>query len=343
MPLADSPPRLRNRRLGLYGPFILLLIVVIAWSLGWLWMRDRVYRDLDAFRATMRQAGYDLTWRSGSVWGYPFRLDLSLSDITVRAPAGWRLSVPTAEAEAQVLTPGHWVADVPSDVTLTGRLGQALVIRAKVMRGSLSDLGADPPRLSVEALGVTVAGPADANPFFFSSAGEVHLHTRAGPDDQGALYLEIDQARAPFSGLLGRIADGKPVTLIADTIYSHAGALNGADWAASVSRWRDDGGVLHMRVLKLLAGDAVLDAKPGLLTIDQDGRLKGSLGVALRAAPRALAAMTQSGAIGPDTAATAASVLGASRQGAIDTVTIDFQAGRTTLGPAAIGPSPKVY
>jgi hypothetical protein len=343
MPLADSQPRLRHRRLGLYGPFILLLIVVIAWSIGWLWMRGQVYRGLDAFRATMTQAGYDVSWRTPSVWGYPFRLDLSLSNVAIRAPAGWRLSVPTANAEAEFLTPGHWVLDIPSDVTLTSRAGEALLIRTRVLRASLSDFDADPPRLSVEGLGVTLAGPAGANPFFFSSAAEVHLHTRAGPDDQGAFYLEVDQANAPFTGLLGRIADGKPVTLIADTLYSHAGALSGPDWAASVTRWRDQGGVLDMRSLKLLAGDAVLDAKPGVLTVDQDGRLKGSLSVALRAAPRALAAMTQSGAIRPETAATAASVLDASRQGAVDAVTIDFQAGQTTLGPAAIGPSPKVY
>jgi hypothetical protein len=212
-----------------------------------------------------------------------------------------------------------------------------------VLRASLSDIEDHPPRLSVEGLGVTLNGPESANPFYFSSAGELHLHTRAGPDDQGALYLEVDQATAPFTGLLGRIADGKPVTLIADTIYSHAGALSGADWASSVGRWRDAGGVLDMRTLKLQAGDAVLDAKPGTLTVDRDGRLKGSLSVALRAAPRALAAMTRSGALRPETAATAASVLDASHQGAVDAVTIDFQAGQTTLGPAAIGPSPKVY
>jgi hypothetical protein len=343
MPLADSQPRLRHRRLGLYAPFILLLVVVIGWSIGWLWMRDRVYRDLDALRSTMAQAGYDVSWRTRSIWGYPFRLDLSLSDLAVRAKAGWRLSVPTAEAEAEFLTPGHWVLDVPSDVTLTSRAGEALLIRTKVLRASLSETDARPPRLSVEGLGVTLTGPAAANPFFFSTAGEVHLHTRAGPDDQGALYLEVDQAMAPFTGLLGRIADGKPVTLVADTIYSHAGALTGADWASAVARWRDRGGVLNMRTLKLTAGDSVLDAKPGMLTVDRDGRLKGSLGVALRAGPRALAAMTQSGAIRPETAATAASVLDASHQGAVDAVTIDFQAGQTTLGPAALGPSPKIY
>jgi len=343
MPLFTSQPRTRPRRLGLYGPFILLLVAVIAWSIGWLWMRDQVYRNLDTFRSNMAQAGYDVTWRARSVWGYPFRLDLGVSDFAMRAPSGWRLSVPTTNAEAEVLTPGHWVLDIPGDMSLTSKGGDALVIRSNVLRASLSDIDAHPPRISVEGLGVTLTGPAGANPFFFSAAKELHLHTRAGPDDQGAFYLEVDQADAPFTGLLGRIADGKPVTLIADSVYSHAGAVDGVDWASAVSRWRDRGGVLNMRTLKLLAGDAVLDAKPGTLTVDQDGRLKGSLNVALRAAPRALAAMTQSGAIRPETAATAASVLDASRQGSVDAVTIDFQAGQTTLGPAAIGPSPKVY
>jgi hypothetical protein len=343
MPAANRQVPLRHRRLGLYGPFILLLAAVIAWSLGWLWMRREVTRNLNAWRATMAEAGYQVSWRTQSMWGYPFRLDLSLSDFALRSPSGWRLSVPTANAEAELLTPGHWVADIPGDVTLTNRAGQPLLIRTKVLRASLSDIGAHPPRLSVEAIDVALSGPAGANPFFFSSAGEVHLHTRAGPDDQGAFYLEIDQANAPFTGLLGRIADGKPVTLIADSIYSHAAAVDGPDWASCVARWRDQNGVLNMRALKLLAGDAVLDAKPGALTVDRDGRLQGSLSVTLRAAPRALAVMTRSGAIRPETAATAASVLDASRQGAVDAVTIDFQAGQTTLGPAAIGPSPKVY
>jgi hypothetical protein len=236
MPFADSQPPLRHRRLGLYGPFILLLVVVIAWSLGWLWMRDRIYRGLDAFRATMTQAGYDVSWRTRAVWGYPFRLDLSLSDVVMRAPAGWRLNVPTADAEAEFLMPAHWVLDIPSDVTLASKAGEALLIRTRVLRASLSDLDAQPPRLSVEGVGVTLTGPTGANPFFFSSAGEVHLHTRAGPNDQGAFYLEVDQAIAPFTGLLGRIADGKPVTLIADSLYSHAGALNGSDWARRAER-----------------------------------------------------------------------------------------------------------
>ena len=128
MPLAIKQPRLRHRRLGLYGPFILLLIAVIAWSISWLWMRDQVYRGLMAFRSEMAQAGYDVTWRTQSVWGYPFRLDLSLSDVAIRrAPAGWRLSVPTAERRGGIPDAGSLGAGHPErcDADQQGRRSPA--------------------------------------------------------------------------------------------------------------------------------------------------------------------------------------------------------------------------
>ena len=110
-------------------------------------------------------------------------------------------------------------------------------MRAKVLRASLSEFGKTPPRLSIEGLGLAFATPADASPFFLRSADEFHLHTKAGPDDQGALYVELDGARAQLSGLTARIADGKPLTLIADGIFDHASAFQGASWRAAASAW----------------------------------------------------------------------------------------------------------
>jgi hypothetical protein len=57
-----------------------------------------------------------------------------------------------------------------------------------------------------------------------------------------------------------------------------------------------------------------------------------------------LAAFGQAGLIPPETVALASAVALA-RQGAGDTAaaTVNFQAGRTTLGPVALGAAPKVY
>ena len=93
----------------------------------------------------------------------------------------------------------------------------------------------------------------------------------------------------------------------------------------------------------LAAGESILDAHSGTLSVGDDGRLRGSLQASLRRAPHALAVMGQSGAISPVSAQNASTVARTAQQGDIAHLTIDFQAGETTLGAASIGPAPRVY
>ena len=325
MTLPDRGSDRQPRRFGLYAPFAILLVGVTIWSIVWFWSRGEIIRQLDAEKAALARAGYELSWGSRSVGGYPFRLDLDLQDVSLRAPSGWRLATGAVSAETAVLAPGHWVMQFPGDVTIAGRDGAAVTVRSKILRASFSDANARPPRISVEGIGMTVSGPAAANPLFFTSADEFHLHSKAGPDDQGAAYIEVDGGRAPLTEPLARIADGKPVTLILDTIFSHAGALSGRDWHAAGEAWRIAGGRFNVRALRIAAGDAILEARPGALGMSADGRLAGSLSMALHAAPRSSAAIELS------------------PQQSAGNITIDFRDGQTRLGAADIGPSPRVF
>ena len=339
MPDSGADPR----RLGLYGPFVLLLIFVAAWSVGWLWLRAEILRDMDAARQSMAGSGGNLDWGSRSISGYPFRLDVTLTGPRLREPSGWALAAPTLKAEALAFAPTRWVAVAPAGVTISRPVGGEVIVKAKVLRASLSNLGAHPPRVSVEGIGLTFTAAPGADPFFLAAAGELHLHARAGPGDRGAVYFELDRAKAPLPGLLGKIAAGKPVNLAADATYTHAAALTGADWASAVRAWSAAGGALSVRRLRVAAGDAVIDAQSGILTVDDDGRLRGSLSASLRQAPRVLTVMGRQGTIAPEAAGAAAQVVGARGGAAVAAVTLDFQAGQTTLGPAAVGPAPKVY
>jgi hypothetical protein len=348
---ARRKPLQKPRRLGLYSPFVLLLILVLAWSTAWLWLRAETQRRMDMARASLAAEGKDLSWARRSISGFPFRLDVSLTDFRLREASGWALAAPALKAEAPVFAPAHWVVVAPDGVVVTRRVGGNLIVKAKILRASFSQPDDHPPRVSVEGIGLTFTAAPGANPFFVTASQEFHLHTRAGPGDRGAVYVSLDRAQAPLPGLMGRIAEGKPVNLIVDAIYSHAGALNGRDWAGAVDAWRRAGGALDVRSLRLQAGGALLDAHAGILTVGADGRLQGSLAVSLHQAPRALAVMGQTGAIAPEAVGAAATVIGARSQGPSQggsqdsgaAVTLDFQAGQTTLGPAAIGPAPKVY
>ena len=343
MPLADPLLAHKRPRLGLYAPFIALVVFASGWSLAWLWVRGEAERRMDAAAASVSSAGDQLSWRARRFFGFPFRLDVDLADARFAAASGWAISAPILKGEAFVFAPGHWVVSAPAGVVVTRPRGGSVIVASKVLRASVSEITAHPPRISIEGIGLTITPAPGASPSFLTSAGELHLHTRAGPGDQGAIFVEVDQAQARLSGLLGRIAGGKPVGFTGEGVFTHASALEGKNWPAAVRAWSGAGGVLNVRRILASAGQVQAQTRSGVLSVGDDGRLRGSLTATLRQAPRALAAMGQSGAISPEAAGAAASVLGARSRGDIATVTIDFQAGETTFGPAAIGPAPKVY
>jgi hypothetical protein len=342
-PAAARKPARRVRRLGLYIPFGLAIVLATGWSIGWFALRGEAERRMDEGRAKLAAAGYPVSWSSRRIDGFPFRFDLHMTDLKLGEPSGLALTAPTIEAEAFAYSPDLWVILAPKGVTFVRPRGGAVAVRAGTLRASLSHLGEYPPRLSVEAADLTFTPADGASPYFITAAKELHLHLRAGPDDQGAVYVELDQATARLSGLLARIAQDKPINITADAIFSHAARFTGADWPSAVRAWSEAGGQFAVRRLLVAAGESILDAHSGTLSVGDDGRLRGSLQASLRRAPQALAVMGASGAISPQSAQTASTVAQVAQQGDIAHLVIDFQAGETTLGPASIGPAPRVY
>jgi hypothetical protein len=342
MTLPDSPWRPSPRRLGLYIPFALLALGLIALSIAWVWTRGRVVAGLEAARAPRPGSFATLAFTGLKVSGFPFRLDVDLEGAQLGEPSGWSLSAPRLSAEAYLFSPGHWVIVAPNGLVLGRRRDGRLQITGKALRASLSDLGRRPPRLSVEGLDLTFVTPPGAKPFILSSAKELHVHTKAGPDDQGAAYFEIDGADARPGGLPGAIAKGRPVTLLADVIYSHADALAGGSVPGAFRDWSAAGGALDVRQLKVTAGDALIEARPGTLTAGADGRAQGTLTLSVRQAVRVVGAMGAQGDLSPDAARSALADV-AVRGAPAAILPLTFEAGRATLGPVAIGPAPRLF
>ena len=337
--VAKKPPR----RLGLYGPFIALGLAVAVWSFVWLSLTATLERRLNDLRGQPEASGGRPDWRGLTVTGFPFRIDVDFTGAAWRDASGFQVAAPILKTEAFAWAPDHWVASAPGGVTVTRPGKGALIVTAKVLRASLFQATAHPPRFSLEGLGLTFTPGPGADPFFVQSAAELHLHTRAGPDNQGAFYVELDKAAARPDGVLGSVAAGKPLTLNADAIYSRADAFTGATWADSVRAWSDAGGRLDVRRLLIQPGAASLDARGGGLTVDADGRLKGSLVATLIQAPRVLTVMADKGKVSPQALAGALLVLAARGAGPTVPITLGFQAGRTLVGPVAHGPAPKGY
>ena len=80
-------PRKPPRRVFLYAPFVALSLAVVVWAFVWLSLTASIERRLDALRDQPAGSGR-LDWRTRTVSGFPFRIDVDFTDVAWRgAPA----------------------------------------------------------------------------------------------------------------------------------------------------------------------------------------------------------------------------------------------------------------
>jgi hypothetical protein len=315
---------------------VLLALVAIGWSIGWLWLRGQAEQRMDATALSLKSRGYDMSWESRTFSGYPFRMDVKLLNARVAEPSGWALRAPELNGEANAYNIGHWVVVAPQGVIMTRPINGDVAITGQALRASFAGFDQYPPRISVEGANLVFTPVDGAAPFPLLSTAGLQLHVRPGPDDQGAIFFEAKGAKARFTGLLGRIAADRTADLIWDSKVSKISALHGTSWADAVNDWSDAGGTLTVQQGKLNAGEALLEAKSGALTVDDDGRLRGALDVTIREIPTPGQALKSPEAA----AAPVAQALG--RDPTLQ-ATLKFEKGRTRLGLFDTGPAPRVY
>lgn len=342
-PAAERKP---PSRFWLYAPYALVGVAALGWSLGWWVMSGQVKTGMDKQANDLRQAGYQVSWASRKIGGYPFRVDVSLTEAKLAEPSGWGLSFPVLKTEAFAYRLNHLVLVAPDGVTVTRPVAGPLRVTAKGLRASLVQSGVALPRLAVEGAGLGFSPEPGAASFGLASADKLEFHLIPGGDNEMAMLLRLDGGKASGGGLTARLAGTKPVSLLWDATLSQREAFKGRDWPDAVRSWTAAGGALSLKQGGLSLGDTHMGLTTGRLTVGADGRLRGSLEANLRFGAQALLAMGDSGLIDPSAAQIAAAVVQA-REGGIEAkgarVNLSFEAGRTTIGPVALGQAPKVY
>ena len=163
MSLPDNRSARKPRRLGLIIPWALAGLFIVAWSVGWLWLKGETEGRMDATRASLTQTGWRLDWSSRTVSGFPFRLNVDLTNARWGETSGWSVAAPVLKAQAYISTPTHWTLVAPEGVVLISSQGDSVTVTARALRASLSELDRPPARMSVEALGLRVE-PAASPP-----------------------------------------------------------------------------------------------------------------------------------------------------------------------------------
>ena len=117
----------RHSRFWLLTPFALLAVVAVAWSVAWVVIRQRTVDGLDRWLAREAAAGRNWACADRAVGGYPFRIEVSCSALTLRrgeatASLGRLLTV------AQVYRPRHIIAEVSGPLRASD--GQGVSVEA---------------------------------------------------------------------------------------------------------------------------------------------------------------------------------------------------------------------
>jgi hypothetical protein len=264
----------RHGRFWLWAPYVLLLIALIAWSGVWLAMSLGIQSQLNDRAKSLRTRGYQASWTAMTVNGWPFRLDLTLTNPRFAEPSGWAVAAPVLKGEAEPYAPTHWIFAASEGLTLTRPGKGPLTVAGRAIRASVSGLGTAQPRLSFEGLDLMLSAAPGGQPAALSSASRLELHLQPGPDDQGALLIRVEGGKLDSSANLSRIAPTLDLTW--DSRLSHLSALRGAGWAAAVQAWTAAGGAMSVADAKLKLGGLTLQGAGGSLTVGPDGRLRGS-------------------------------------------------------------------
>ncbi len=269
----------RHSRFWLYTPFVLLLLVAIAWSVAWFLIRNRTAETLDAWLAAEARGGRQWTCTDRTIGGYPFRVEIVCNTLTLKQGAV-NASFGRTEAIAQVYQPRLVIAEVAGPLRVTdGRV--TVQGRWDLLQASIHVSQTGLQRLSLAANGpkLTVTGllPQEVA----SSGQRLELHLRPNPSRASEkaydAALSVRQASLPMlDGLIG----GTELTdLNADVTATQTAGFQGRPLAEELERWRGAGGRLDVLMLSVAKGPRRLEAK-GTLTLDEEHRPAGQLSVA---------------------------------------------------------------
>ncbi len=273
MPAETRVPR-RASRWRLYLPFVVLALVAIGWSAAWFVIRGRTLAGMDEWLAAEAAAGRQWTCRDRQAGGYPFRIELACSGLSLQRP-DVTASVGPVVALAQIYRLGHIIIEAqgPLQVVAGGTRADAewKLLQASVVFGSGAfqrlAITADSPRLKATSPG---AAPLDL------AARNVEIHARPDPVDPAIADVALSAAGAVLPGLDALVGGSEPADLELVLRASNVADLPARPIWAELERWRAAGGQVEISRARMVKGPRRLEAQ-GRVGLDEAHRPKGDL------------------------------------------------------------------
>lgn len=335
--MVDPASTRKKSRFWLIFPFVILALLVAAWTAYWVYARGELEKGIDQWVADERARGATVEFSSRTLGGYPFRFELDVRD-PVYQPAGeprW-----DGEHLRLVMQPWNWnhiIGFAPGRNLITDEAG----LRHTVNLDSKSALSLSWDGSGVKRIGLQL-GSATAlvqGETYAVSGFSLNLAPRRESPEDMMVAVQWDEltinAAPPDADFLGDTLG--PSRLIGEVRkFYPAWSQAGGEMARLPGALMAEEGGLELAQLLLDWGPLDLGAKGDVAF--EGGRANGSLGVRIDDAGELRAAMEAAGRLGNEEAAALTMLEGASQNGGFLTFTISDN--DILLGPLKVGRLP---
>ncbi|HVH81385.1 MAG TPA: DUF2125 domain-containing protein [Stellaceae bacterium] len=326
---------------------VVLVIAAGAYSAFWWIAAGKIEDAVTAGRESAQAQKIDASWKAMHVSGYPLSFRLELGDVVVKDGA----TTPPTELHAPMLTASVRPWDLhaatfaaPDGIEVAAGSEAAPVARVSAERGGGAVLRGDAGRLTVWLS----LYQAKATAGLTLSARSVHAWLILPPQapethQEAGLTLAINarEVTPPVMppGFNGPIDDvGFGLTLM--------GTFPPGPLRQAAGAWRDSGGTLELDHLQLRWGDLRINGS-GTLALDNDLQPIGGFSGGVSGFDQLLSALVASGRIKASDARVARLALAMLAKAGPDgrpeiSSSFAIQNGEMYLGPAKLGPAPRI-
>jgi hypothetical protein len=331
------------RRRTLLGLAVLALPAVLfgAYAAYWLIVAGQVKDGVSAWAQAQRTRKIDVSWQRIGVAGFPLAYRVGLENAVLhdeRVTPSPELRIPKLEAAARPWDFADWQLTATDGVSgLLPGAGERppLKVAAKTVAGVLAADQETGAALWLRLRDIEVA--AGARVLISSADAWISLP----PKSAVGIAVDLRQMQLPgTSPVLGNTIDELAfgVTL--------KGSFPGGKLAEAVSAWRDSGGTIELDNLQLKS-HGLIASGTGTIALDRELQPIGGFSGAIEGYDQIIAALVQSGHLRASDAGLARLALAMLAKAGPDgkpmiATGFTIQNGQMYLGPARLGPAPRL-
>jgi hypothetical protein len=280
----SEPTTAARRPWRVFLPFILLILLAVAWSAAWYFAARRADATITTWIEQEARFGRIYSCSSRSSGGYPFRIEVRCADPGVELAA---LEPPRAlrakelMGVAQIYQPDLIIAEITGPLSI-GEAGQPPLWRAdwRLARTSLRGVVGSSQRVSIVLEDVRFDRTDGATSETWAAASRLEAHVRrdVAASERPVLHLaaQVAAATVPNAPVLA----GTPFDAELVAMLHGLTDLRAKPMPARLKEWQEAGGRLQVAKFRIQQGQAVAVAT-GDIGLSAAGRPDGAFEITM--------------------------------------------------------------